>query len=163
MPFAGCRRDRLANGNRQSKIEGANNTTYAYTAGTNRLATATGSEPGTYGYGTSGNTTSDGTHTYQYSQRDRLATADSGMTGTYSYDGDGRRAKKVASGVTTLYFYDPDGRLLEEYVPATGAGKDYVWLPGTYEPMARVDFAMSDTDNGNVLRVTKSSPNVHLD
>ena len=69
----------------------------------------------------------------------------------------------MASGVTTLYFYDPDGRLLEEYIPATGEGKDYVWLPGIYEPLARVDFAMSDTDNGNVLRVTKSSPNVHLD
>jgi len=46
---------------------------------------------------------------------------------------------------------------------ATSAGKDYLWLPGTYEPLARVDFAMSDSDNGNVLRVTKSSPNVHLD
>jgi RHS repeat-associated protein len=71
--------------------------------------------------------------------------------------------KKVASGVTTIYFYDPDGKLLEEYIPSTGAGKDYVWLPGSYEPLARVDFAMSDADNGNVLRVTKSSPNVHLD
>jgi RHS repeat-associated protein len=152
-----------ANGNRQSKTEGASNTSYAYTAGTNRLATATGSEPATYGYDANGNTTSDGAHTYQYSQRDRLATVDSGTTGTYSYDGDGRRVKKVASGVTTLYFYDPDGKLLEEYIPATGAGKDYVWLPGSYEPLARVDFAMSDADNGNVLRVTKSSPNVHLD
>jgi RHS repeat-associated protein len=152
-----------ANGNRLSKIEGASSTNYAYTAGTNRLATATGSEPATYGYDANGNTTSDGAHTYQYSQRDRLATVDSGTTGTYSYDGDGRRVKKVASGVTTLYFYDPDGKLLEEYIPATGAGKDYVWLPGSYEPLARVDFAMSDADNGNVLRVTKSSPNVHLD
>jgi RHS repeat-associated protein len=152
-----------SNGNRQSKTEGASNTTYAYTAGTNRLATATGSEPATYGYDANGNTTSDGTHTYQYSQRDRLATVDTGTTATYGYDGDGRRVKKVASGVTTLYFYDPDGKLLEEYIPATGAGKDYVWLPGTYEPLARVDFSMSDADNGNVLRVTKSSPNVHLD
>ena len=163
MPFAGSRRDRLANGNRLTKIEGADNTTYAYTAGTNRLATATGSEPGSYGYDANGNTTSDGTHTYQYSQRGRLATVDTGTTAAYSYDGDGRRVKKVAGGTTTIYFYDNDGKLLEEYVPATGAGKDYVWLPGTYEPMARVDFAMSDSDNGNVLRVTKASPNVHLD
>lgn len=152
-----------ANGNRLTKVEGGSSTSYTYTAGTNRLATATGSEPGTYGYDANGNTTGDGTHTYQFSQRDRLASADSGATATYSYDGDGRRVKKVAGGVTTLYFYDPEGKLLEEYIPATGAGKDYVWMPGTYEPLARVDFSLAETDNGNVLRVTKSSPNVHLD
>ena len=152
-----------SNGNRQSKTEGASNTSYAYTAGTNRLATATGSEPATYGYDANGNTTSDGTHTYQYSQRDRLATVDTGTAATYGYDGDGRRVKKVAGGVTTLYFYDPDGKLLEEYIPATGAGKDYVWLPGSYEPLARVDFALAESDNGDVLRATKASPNVHLD
>jgi hypothetical protein len=27
----------------------------------------------------------------------------------------------------------------------------------------QVGFSMSDADNGNVLRVTKASPNVHLD
>ncbi len=152
-----------ANGNRLTKVEGANSTTYTYTVGTNRLATATGSEPGTYGHDSDGNTTGDGTHTYQYSQRDRLATVDNGTTAAYSYDGDGRRVMKTASGVTTLYFYDPDGKLLEEYIPATNEGKDYVWLPGTYEPLARVDFGLADTDDGDVLRCSKSSPNVHLD
>ncbi len=144
-------------------MEGASSTSYTYTAGTNRLATATGSEPGTYGYDSNGNTTGDGTHTYEYSQRDRLATVDSGTTATYSYDGDGRRVKKVAGATTTLYFYDNDGKLLEEYIPATNAGKDYIWLPGTYEPIGRVDFALADTDNGDVLRCTKNDPNVHLD
>lgn len=152
-----------ANGNRIAKVEGAISTSYTCTAGTNRLATATGSEPATYGYDANGNTTSDGSHTYQFSQRDRLATVDSGATATYSYDGDGRRVKKVVGGIATHYFYDPEGKLLEEYIPATGAGKDYVWMPDTYEPLARVDFGLVETDNGNVLRVTKSSPNVHLD
>ncbi len=152
-----------ANGNRLTKTEGASSTSYAYTAGTNRLVTATGSEPGTYAYDANGNTTGDGTHTYEYSQRDRLASADSGTTGTYGYDGDGRRVLKTAGAVTTLYFYDPDGKLLEEFNPATSEGKDYLWLPGTYEPLARVDFTLADTDDGDVLRCTKSSPNVHLD
>jgi RHS repeat-associated protein len=152
-----------ANGSRLTKVEGASSTTYSYYTGTNRLQTATGSEPGSYSYDSNGNTTGDGTRTYQYSQRDRLATVDSGTTGTYSYDGDGRRVKKVAGGVTTMFFYDPEGRLLEEYIPVTGAGKDYLWLPGTYEPLARVDFSLADADTGNVLRCTKSSPNVHLD
>ncbi len=152
-----------ANGNRTTKIEGASSTSYTYTAGTNRLATATGSEPGTYTCDSNGNTTGDGTHTYQYSQRDRMATADTGTTGTYSYDGDGRRAKKVAGTTTTLYFYDTDGKLIEECLPATSEGKDYLWLPGTSEPLARVDFGLADTDNGDVLRCTKNSSNVHLD
>jgi len=152
-----------ANGNRLAKTEGASSTSYAYTAGTNRLAAATGSEPGTYTCDSNGNTTGDGTHTYQYSQRDRLTSADSGTTGSDSYDGDGRRVQKTAGGVTTLFFYDPNGKLLEEYIPATATGKDYVWLPGTYEPLARVDFGLADTDNGDVLRCTKSSSNVHLD
>ena len=152
-----------ANGNRLSKTLGASNTTYAYTASTNRLATATGSEAATYSYDNNGNVTGHGTHTYEYSQRERLVSADGGTAGTYSYDGDGRRVKKVAGGVTTLYFYDFDGKLLEEYVPATGAGKDYLWLPGTYEPLVRVDFSMSDSDNGNVLRNSKSGSDVHLD
>ena len=151
------------NGNRLTKVEVASSTSYSYYAGSNRLQTATGSEPGGFSYDPNGNTTGDGTRTYQYSQRDRMSTADSGTTGTYSYDGDGRRVKKVAGGTTTLYFYDAEGRLLEEYIPASNTGKDYLWMPGTYEPLARVDFSLSDADTGNVLRCTKSSPDVHLD
>jgi RHS repeat-associated protein len=36
-------------------------------------------------------------------------------------------------------------------------------MPKSYEPMARVDFSMADSDTGDCLRVSKSSPNVHLD
>ncbi len=152
-----------ANGNRLTKTEGASSTSYTYTAGTNRLATATGSEPGTYTCDSNGNTTGDGTHTYQYSQRDRLA------IGRQRHDRDLRlrrgRAKRPEDRRWRHHalFLRPDGKLLEEYIPATAAGKDYVWLPGTYEPLARVDFGLADTDNGDVLRCTKSSSNVHLD
>lgn len=124
---------------------------------------ATGSEPASYSYDSNGNITNDATHTYQFSQRNRLATVDAGTTATYSYDGDGRRVKKVAGGTTTLYFYDAEGKLLEEYIPSTGAGKDYVFIPKSYEPIARIDFSMTDADTGDVLRLAKSSPNVHLD
>lgn len=151
-----------ANGNRQAKTEGAVSVNYTVTATTNRLANATGSEPATFTYDNNGNTTSDGTHTYQYNQRNRLATVDTGTTGSYDYDGEGRRVKKNA-GATTLYFYTPSGMLLEEYVPAAALGKDYLWQMNSYEPLSRVDFTLSDTDNGNVLRNTKSSPNAHLD
>ena len=45
----------------------------------------------------------------------------------------------------------------------TGEEKDSIFVPNTYEPIARVDFSMSDADTGDVLRCSKSSPNVHLD
>jgi len=79
------------------------------------------------------------------------------------YDGDGRRVKKVSGGTTTLYFYDTEGKLLEEYIPATGSSKDHLWMPKSYEPIARIDFSMTDADTGDVLRCSKFSPNVHLD
>ncbi len=125
-------------------------------SGTNRLQTATGSEPGTYTCDSNGNMTGDGTHTYEYSQRNRLATVDSGATGTYSYDGDGRRVKKTARGAAAVFFCDPSGKLIEEYTPSSGANEDYLWLPGTYEPLARVDYTpggtTQDLDTGNVLQ-----------
>lgn len=71
--------------------------------------------------------------------------------------------KKFAGGITTLYFYDLEGKLIEEYIPATGEGKDYLWMPKSYEPAARIDFSMTDADTGDVLRCSKSSPNVVLD
>ena len=77
--------------------------------------------------------------------------------------GSNSRVKKVAGGATTLFFFDPEGKLLEELNPATGEGKDYLWIPGGHEPLARVDFMQTDADTGDVLRDAKVSPNVHLD
>lgn len=151
------------NGNRLTNAEGALSVNYSVTASTNRLASATGSEPATFGYDANGNTTGDTTHTYQYSQRDRLTTVDTGTTGVYAYDGDGRRVKKTAGATTTLYFYDPTGKLLEEYQPGTSTGSDTLWYIGSYDPLSRIDFTLADTDNGNVLRCSKASPNEHLD
>ncbi len=149
------------NGNRLCKGETAPATNYSYYSSTNRLSATTGGEVASYAFDNSGNTTGDGTHTYQYGDNARLQTVDSGTTATYAYDGDGRRASKVASGKTTLFFYDPSGTLLTELVAADEAGKDYLFLG--LEPLGRVDWGPSELTLGNVLRVTKSSPNVHLD
>ncbi|NMC00658.1 MAG: hypothetical protein GYA35_10300, partial [Thermoanaerobaculaceae bacterium] len=40
---------------------------------------------------------------------------------------------------------------------------DYIFIPNSYEPIARVDFTMTEQDTGDCLRVSKSSPNVALD
>jgi YD repeat-containing protein len=109
-----------SNGNRLTKIEGAINTNYTYFAGTNKLQSTTGSEPATYSYDSNGNIVNDGTHTYQFSQRNRLGTVDNGTTANYNYDGDQRRVKKVVGSTTTLYFYDTEGKLIEEFNPQIG-------------------------------------------
>jgi RHS repeat-associated protein len=148
------------NGNRLCKGETPPATNYIYFSGTNRLSATTGGEPATYGYDSNGNTTGDGTHTYEYSDADRLESVDSGSTATYTYDGDGRRVIKSVGSSTTYFFYDPAGRLLAETVPASGRGKDYVYLLDA--PIGRVDWS-TEQDLGNVLRVAKNSPNVRLD
>ncbi len=150
-------------GNRLTKVEGATAVTYAYSVGTNRIASSTGSEIAAFSYDSNGNILGDGAHTYQFSQRDRLASVDSGSAYTNSYDGDGKRVRKTVGAGTTLYFYDREQRIIEEYNPVSGQGIDYLWLPDEDEPLARVDFSLSDADNGNVLRCSKSSPNEHLD
>jgi len=58
-------------GNRLTKNI-AGSTTYTYTPGSNRLATAAGAEPATFVYDDNGNLTGDGTLTLVYSQNQRL-------------------------------------------------------------------------------------------
>jgi RHS repeat-associated protein len=146
-----------ANGNRTCKGETGASTNYVLAAGTNRIAASSGGETRSYVYDNNGNIISDGV-SFHYSQADRLAAV--GGT-TYKYDGDNRRTTKTASGNTTIFFYDPSGRLIQEFVPATGVGKDYIYLDGA--PLARVDWILAEQDIGNVLRVNKAAPNVQLD
>ena len=44
----------------------------------------------------------------------------------------------------------------------TGERKDSIFVPNTYEPIARVDFSMSDADTGDVLRLTERSNGLRL-
>ena len=148
------------NGNRLCKGEESPATNYGYLPGTNQLDAATGGEPAVYSHNATGNITSDGTHTYDYSDADRLAVADSGTTTTYTYDGDGHRIIRSAGSTTTYFFYDPDGRLLSETVLAAASGKDYLYLLG--DPVGRVDWT-TEQSLGSVLRVDKSAPDVQLD
>jgi RHS repeat-associated protein len=152
-----------ANGNRTCKGESGTSTSYSYVSGKNRLASSSGGDSATYGYDNNGNTTSDGTHTYHFSAANRLDSVDPGSTPTaaYVYDGDGRRVVKTTSSATTQYFYDPSGQLIQEYVPATGLGTDYVYLDSA--PVARVDWSVTETSLGTVLDVSKSGSNAHLD
>ena len=150
-----------ASGNRTCKGEAGASTSYAYPGSSNQIGTATGGEPASYSHDLIGSITNDGAHTYQYDDSDRLAQVDNGATASYTYDAERRRVVKATAGKTTLFFYDPDGRLLTETVPADEAGKDYVYLNEL--PLARVDWVQQESMLGDVLLVTGSSPNVHLD
>jgi RHS repeat-associated protein len=137
------------NGNRLCKGESTAATHYTYTSGTNRLASSTGGEAASYSYNNNASTTNDGTHAYTYNQAGRLATVGSPPIATYTYDGDNRRAVKIASSTTTDYFYDPSGRLIQEYIPATGNGKDYIYVHDA--PLARVDWSVTHQGGGTVV------------
>jgi RHS repeat-associated protein len=147
-------------GNRLCKGEGVSATSYTYAGGTNRLGSSSGSEVASYSYDLNGNSTGDGTHTYQYDDTDRLATVDSGATATYTNDGEGHRVIKLAVDATTYFFYDSEGTLLTEVSLDDASGKDYIYLGDT--PIARVDWSLEQPVD-DALRCSGSAPNVHLD
>jgi len=136
-------------GNRTCKDDVSPLTRYEYVPGKNRLdrVTVDGLPIASYAYDDNGNTTSDGAHTYQYSNANRLAMVDGGGT-LYDYDGENRRVRKTNTQ-TRFAFYDPSGRILTEFstnVEVYGGatyGQDYVHLPDA--PIARVDW--SDVPN----------------
>jgi len=149
------------NGNRTCKGEGVSSTTYLYVPGSNHIDESMGAETAMYSHDTAGNVKDDGAHMYGFDDADRLALVDGATTATYTYDGEGRRAIKTAGGKTTYFFYHPDGKLLTEMVLSDEAGKDYIYFDET--PLARVDWAAQELSLGDVLTVTASPPNVHLD
>jgi RHS repeat-associated protein len=148
------------NGNRLCKGEGASATNYVYAGGSNRLGSSSGAEVASYTYDLNGNSTGDGTHTYQYSDADRLATVDAGATATHTYDGEGHRGIKVAADATTYFFYDPEGALLTEVSLDEASGRDYLHCGDT--PVARVDWSLEQAVD-DALRISGAAPNVHLD
>ena len=107
--------------------------TSAITPNTNRLATTQGPTAKTFAYDASGNTTSDGIHSYGYDDRGRLTTVDSGTTAVYVHNGQGQRVKKDDGAVTTLFVYDDAGNLIGEY-DQLGSAVEHVWFSG--EPVA---------------------------
>ncbi len=154
-----------SNGNRLCKGEGGPATSYAYFPGTNRLqSVTTDSVTTSFSYDANGNITGDGIHAYVYNQADRLATVDPGPNprATYLYDGGGRRVVKTALGETTYFLYDPDGRLLTEVDPASGTGKDYLYLEGV--PIGRLDWNVTEVPlAGDPLTADIVGSSVRLD
>lgn len=125
------------NGNLLTRTVGTASTTYAYTAGTNRIASYTlAGVTTTVATNANGNIASippanSGTAaTFAYNVANRLASVSGSPLGAnFIYDGFGRRYSKANPGSTPItYSYDQDGNLIEEN--NNGAVTDYIYLNG---------------------------------
>ncbi len=129
-----------ANGNRTGQTVGGSSYTQTIDPNSNRQTTSTGPTAATNSYDSAGNLTSDGTTTYNYSDRGRLASVtNNGTTTSYLYNGLGLRVVKSGSNVptgATRYVYDEAGHLLGEYDQSGNAIEETVYLGDT--PVATI-------------------------
>jgi RHS repeat-associated protein len=163
-----------ANGNRTQEIAPAGTTTTTYSAGTDRIAQASGAKAKHYAhdaYGSriwAGPTAYAGLPSHVYNELNRLVELRDPITqavlGQYTYDAFGRRVRELTASGIELFFYDATGHLLEERSLATAPHtvRDYAWIEE--EPVGTVDsgpqptqFAWVHTDRlGTPLAVTSS-------
>jgi len=116
-------------GNRLTEVTDDDSDTYAYTTGTNLLATITGTATTSYTYDANGNITGMGTKTLTYNDDNRLVSvAEAGTTlGEYTYNGLGQRIIKEAGGTTTVFLYDFDGNIIGESNASGTFSKEYLY------------------------------------
>ncbi|MCB1602769.1 MAG: hypothetical protein KDI66_22325, partial [Xanthomonadales bacterium] len=172
-----------ATGNRSEETR--NGTTSAYTtAPTSNRLEAVGSV--SRSYDAAGNTTSDGTHAYTYSARNRMASARLQSTNTviarYATNAFGERVCKASaggacpqgpgsaepadagSGPFSQYVYDEAGHLLGEYSESGALIAEHVWLEDT--PVALIKpsawIASHGGQNAGTVAVFAVEPD-HLD
>ena len=81
--------------------------------------------------------TEHGTTTFNWDGANRLVGAvnERGVRSTYAYDALGRRLFKQVDGVTTNFYWDGDV-LLAEDTTTGGSPREYIFLEGTFEPVA---------------------------
>ncbi|HEY1580458.1 MAG TPA: RHS repeat-associated core domain-containing protein [Terracidiphilus sp.] len=125
------------NGNLLTRTVGTASTTYAYTAGTNRIASYTlAGVTTTVATNANGNITSippassSTAATFAYNVANRLASVSGSPLGAnFVYDGFGQRYSKGNPGSTPItYTYDQDRNLIEEN--NNSAVTDYIYLNG---------------------------------
>jgi RHS repeat-associated protein len=103
------------------------------TYGVNQAGTST-----SFTYDANGNTTADGTKTYEWDAENRLVTVKQGgnTLASIGYDGQGRRAAKILGGLTTTYV--SEGPQVLEEQPIAGAQTRYIYGAGIDRPLAQI-------------------------
>ena len=115
-----------ANGNRTFMSVDANTYGYSVDPLSNRLDSVAGPSAKSYQYDLVGNIINDGTHSYQYDDRNRLIGV--GTTANYTLNGLGQRVAKTANGEQTLFVYDEAGQLIAEADQTGAVLREYVYL-----------------------------------
>ncbi|MFC4818713.1 RHS repeat domain-containing protein [Dokdonella ginsengisoli] len=142
-----------------AQLDGGAVTSYAYAAGSHRLASV-GGVARTYDANGNTQTGTAPSLSLGYDARNRLNSATKGgLVATYVHNGRGERVSKgVSSGglgsPPTLYSYDESGRLLSEYGGTGVAQAEYVYLDGA--PIAVVksgSLSYIETDHLGTPRV----------
>ncbi|MCS6861763.1 MAG: hypothetical protein NZT92_15775 [Abditibacteriales bacterium] len=121
-------------GNRLTKTESGNTTTYTY----NSVNELTSSSEGSYTYDANGNTLTDAQgRSYVWDQQNRLKqVTKNGVTTTFTYRADGLRASKTVNEVTTHYVYD--GQTVVGEIRSDGTSSWYTPGPSGY--ISRTDL-----------------------
>jgi RHS repeat-associated protein len=112
----------------------------------------------TYSYDPNGNLLADGTHSYQWSERNQLTGLSAGATSlaSFSYDSLGRRSAKTVAGATTGFVYDGD-TFVQELLGASSnsAVKAQLLTGGIDDTFLRIEGAsrhsvLADGNNNTV-------------
>lgn len=122
-----------ANGNRLSLIEAGISYPYTTDSNSNRLLATEGPQAKTYTHDAAGNIIDDGTHSYNYDDRDRLTAID-GTIAIYDYDGRGQRIAKITPIEERYFVYGQGGELLGEYDELGNPIAEYMYFQG--QPVA---------------------------
>jgi RHS repeat-associated protein len=76
---------------------------------------------------------------FEWDENNRLRTAHApgGKTVHMAYDAIGRRVRKIVNGERTFFAWDGDALLAEKHEDQ--GAREYVYYPGTFEPLALID------------------------
>jgi hypothetical protein len=113
----------------------------------------------TFSYDANGNLIGDGTHSYQWDERDRLRSLSLGATpiAAFEYDATGRRTGKATSAGVTGFVYDGENFAQELLGTANTSGvKAQLLTGGIDETFLRIEGASKHSvladGNNNTLR-----------
>ena len=150
--------------NRTSQAVGGNTTTNTIASNSNRLL-AEGTAP-PFTYHADGSINSDGTNTFNYSDRGRLASVDVAAGRVkYVYNAIEQRVAKsstndsLVAGNTREYVYDEPGHLIGEYDNASNPVYEVVYLNDT--PVAVI--TQTRTGSGGTLNVVTKLSYLYAD
>ena len=116
-----------------SRSAGSSTDIYAYSPGSNRIAsiTPTSGAIRNFVFDANGSTIADGNNSYAYDARGRMVQAVSSLgTTSYQLNALGQRIRKTNSLDDRVFHYDTRGRLIAESSPGGVTKRELIYLGG---------------------------------